>query len=324
MRHKLSQMLYGVASSLPGVLAAGDLYCRLTNPATASARYCYSVWLRHLTLASQAGLNTSPARIAELGPGRSLGIGLAALLCGAEQYRGLDVVAYASAKSNVPVFDELVRLFRSREEIPGDDEFPGVYPKFDSYAFPSEILSPERMASALAPDRVAALRKELWALDQGENGRLAYWPRWTEEGRLRQEASSVDMILSQAVLEHVNDLPAVYEAMTTLLAPGGTMSHQIDFTSHGMAREANGHWGYSDRTWKLIVGKRPYAINRASHETHHRLIRDMGLRVVADLRILDDAGGGIPRARLAPRFAHLSDASLRCRGTCLILVKDAL
>ena len=47
---------------------------------TSSARYCYSVWLRHLSLLKENGMHNIPETIAEIGPGDSLGIGLNALI----------------------------------------------------------------------------------------------------------------------------------------------------------------------------------------------------------------------------------------------------
>ncbi|MGH7819827.1 MAG: hypothetical protein ACREQ9_08645 [Candidatus Binatia bacterium] len=91
---------------------------------TDSARYSYGVWLRHVRLAAAAGLARPPARIAELGPGDSLGIGLAGLVSGSEQYVGLDIVPYARNVRNLEILDELVELFRRREAIPGPSEFP--------------------------------------------------------------------------------------------------------------------------------------------------------------------------------------------------------
>ena len=59
-----------------------------------------------------------PNSVAELGPGDSLGIGLAALLCGANNYYGLDAVPYCNDERNLKVFEELVGLFTQREHIP--------------------------------------------------------------------------------------------------------------------------------------------------------------------------------------------------------------
>ena len=74
---------------------------RLTNTTggTSSARYCYSVWLRHLIRAGETGLSTQPKVVAELGPGDSLGIGLAALVSGSSLYYALDIVPYAATQT---------------------------------------------------------------------------------------------------------------------------------------------------------------------------------------------------------------------------------
>ena len=54
----------------------------------------------HLVMAHRSGLSTQPEVVAELGPGDSLGIGMAALLTGAEVYYAFDVVEYASNQRN--------------------------------------------------------------------------------------------------------------------------------------------------------------------------------------------------------------------------------
>ena len=79
MRSPLKQMAIGMATWLPG---RANLWVGATG-GTVSARYCYGVWLRHMKMAREAGLDTNPRVVAELGPGDSLGIGLAALLAGA-------------------------------------------------------------------------------------------------------------------------------------------------------------------------------------------------------------------------------------------------
>jgi len=95
----------GLATYVPG------LYRPRHGPgSTASARYCYSVWLRHLVMAGKSGLPTRPLTVAELGPGGSLGTGLAALLSGAEKYIGLDAVEHALNQTNIRILSELLTL----------------------------------------------------------------------------------------------------------------------------------------------------------------------------------------------------------------------
>ncbi len=116
-------VLSGLATYIPGY----D-YMRRTG-GTDSARYCYAVWLRHLILANESFGAGLPTVVAELGPGDSIGIGLAALLCGAEKYYALDVVPYSDLRSNLRIFDELVRLFEQRDARAGRERIPAPVPQ---------------------------------------------------------------------------------------------------------------------------------------------------------------------------------------------------
>src|SRR5712691_8294749 len=115
----MRQMLFGAATYVPGVYS---LVAKRQGEGH-SARYCYAVWLRHLVLAHRHGLNALPRAVAELGPGTSLGVGLAALISGVDTYYACDVVRHANMNRSLQLFDELVALFRLCEAIPGDQEF---------------------------------------------------------------------------------------------------------------------------------------------------------------------------------------------------------
>jgi len=67
-------------------------------PKKANARYCYSVWLRHLSILNENGLNTNPSVVAELGPGDSMGVGLMTLLTGTKKYYAFDVVRHTNSE----------------------------------------------------------------------------------------------------------------------------------------------------------------------------------------------------------------------------------
>jgi hypothetical protein len=275
---------------------------------TGSARYCYSIWMRHLVMTHESGLPTRPDVVAELGPGKSLGVGCAALLSGANRYFALDVRQHASNQRNLDVFDELVRLFTRREAIPDQTEFPSAKPLLESYEFPAHILTDERLEQALGKDRVASLRRSLSCLGSGrmQDSQIAYISPWYDSDVI--EESSVDSVFSQAVLEHVGDLSGTYKALRSWLKPGGVMSHEIDFKSHRTARKWNGHWTYSDLLWKLVVGRRSYLLNREPYSVHIKLLDRLGFRVVCKLKSKSESG--ISRSQLAPRFRHLSDDDL--------------
>jgi hypothetical protein len=134
------------------------------------------------------------------------------------------------------------------------------------------------------------------------------------------EPESVDMILSQAVLEHVDNLENTYSSMQLWLRNGGLTSHQIDFKSHGTAHEWNGHWAYSDLMWKIIRGKRPYLINRQPASNHIDLLNKHGFRIVCDKRVKKE--NGITRKQLARRFSNLTDEDLNSSGMFVQAVKS--
>lgn len=151
----------------------------------AQARYCYAVWLSHLVHACEsASLPSPPRSVVEIGPGSSLGAGLAALLSGASEYRGLDVVEHAAPENNLRVFDELVELFRRRERIPGGDEFQRMAGLLENRDFPAGVLDSERLRDALRPERAERLRQ---AVERG-GPEVSYIVPWSEAD-IKEEAS---------------------------------------------------------------------------------------------------------------------------------------
>jgi len=300
-RSVLENLTLSLLSLLPGFPA---LLRRLGTGGTVSARYCYAVWLRHLVMAARHGLPTDPECVAELGPGDSLGIGLAALISGAEHYLGFDVVTYAATERNLRILDELVSLFDRRAAIPDRDEFPEVKPYLESYEFPSRILDAQRLRRALNPDRLKRIERAVAGLGSGNGDpALRYVVPWHDPALIEPE--SVDLIVSQAVLEHVDDLAGCYRAMHRWLRRGGGMSHQIDLRCHGTAIGWDGHRAYSDLAWRIMRGRKPYLINREPHSTHIRLMQDAGFEVVCDLVVR--AEPTVARERLAPRYRGLSE-----------------
>jgi hypothetical protein len=205
---------------------------------------------------------------------------LAALLSGCRAYLAFDIVPFTALERNLGLLDELVELFQNRSPIPDVTEFPNLYPGLDDYAFPAAFYSDGHLEEALNEVRVRAIRQVL--LDSKAKSHptvnIRYVAPWNSE--VMTEAGSVDMIFSQAVMEHVDDLWASYGAMYQWLRPGGIMCHEIDFKCHGTARNWNGHWTYPDLIWKIIRGRRPYFLNRKTCGQHLDLMQNAGFEIV--------------------------------------------
>ena len=308
-------MLKGVLSFLPGLYR----YVAKGTGGTDSSRYCYSVWLRHLVVAYKNGLSTKPNVVAELGPGDSLGMGLAALISGAEKYYAFDVVEYADNKTNLDIFDELTDLFKKRENIPDRAEFPNVRPYLDSYDFPNEIFTQERMNEALNPERLRSIRNALLNINKQNDDKfqITYFAPWDDLKVV--EDNSVDMIFTQGVMQLVDNLENAYEILAKWLRPGGYMSHETDFTCFRTANHWNGYLTYSDILWKLIKGKRQCLVNREPHSKHITIMKKLGFEIVCDIKIKDFSG--IKRKQLADRFKHMDDDDLTTSGAFIQALK---
>jgi hypothetical protein len=288
---------------------------------TISARYCYSVWLRHLVQAAAAGVTTDPRVVAELGPGDSLGIGLAALLTGADRYHALDVVEHASSGVNERVLEELILLLHARPPIPGPEEFPAVLPLLESYEFPRQILSADRLARSLRPERIAAIRAALASLHGPDRGtapiQIRYSVPWYDP-RVIQDAS-IEMLYSQATLEHVEDLERTYQAMARWVIPGGVITHQVDFKSHGMTSAWNGHWEYPESIWRIVKGRRSFLLNRRPWSAHLASLEANGFEVLRVVR--SERHDGLRAAQLAAPFRVLSDEDATTAGAFFVARK---
>ncbi len=313
----------GVITYVPGVNSclarlSRAKSSRIRDPNTA-ARYSYAVWLRHLHMAGRSGVRAIPSCVAELGPGTNLGTGLAALLSGVRSYFAFDTVPHAKNESNVKVYDELINLFDERAAIPDNTAWPHLRPELDSYDFPSHLLTERVLKESMSAKRLTQIREEILGVnDNAASGELIrYFAPWDSAGIVRPE--NVDMVVSQAVMEHVDDLDQTYKTLHCWLKNGGLLSQQIDFSSHSLTASWNGHWACSDLLWKLVRGGRPYLINREPYSTHVRYLTSYGFRVVCEVRRTDKAG--INRAALAKRFRGMSEEDLTTRGAFIQAIK---
>lgn len=278
---------------------------------TCSAQYCYEVWLKHLTMLWESGMRSIPDTVAELGPRDSIGTGLAAMLSGASTYYALDVARYSNTDFNLKIFDQLVALFKARTGRPTKG-----WPDYDRYLdenlFPSHILTEKVLKAALTDERIGLIRNAL-ANPDAENGQVTIRQMvpWSSHDVI--EKGSVDLILSQSVLEHVVELESTYRALYLWLKPDGMMSHQIDFTSHRLSKEWNGYRACSETLWKMIFGKRRFLINRQPCSVHVDLMKKNGFKIVCHLK--RHRKDGIPRSRLSSHWANISDDDLTCSAT---------
>jgi hypothetical protein len=275
---------------------------------TASADGSYTVFLRQLiTLHGCTGLRV-PRVIAELGPGSSLGTGFAALIAGAEKYYALDLVNHTKPEHNLALFDQVAELFRRRAPVPASGRHSLRFPDLERYDFPEFLeLGPAR----LFEERVAAIREDIAS---GTDNRLEMFAPWADRATIRPQ--SIDWVFSESVMEHIDDLAGAYAALGSWLKPSGHASHLIDFGSHGVTRDWNGHWALGDRVWTTLRGRRPYLINRQPYAEHLRLAQENGFVTVLERR--SKRFDGLIPEEFAERFRSVDDEDARSHMVLLI------
>ncbi len=304
---QLKHLAKGLLSCIPGTQ---KFLTRAGTGGTNSAMYCYGVWLKHLTMLWANGLRTMPQTLAELGPGDSIGTGLAAMLSGVERYFALDVVRFANPAANLRIFDELVDLFRRRASRP-EKGWPDFDAHLDGHLFPSHILTEDVLAAALTEERIARIRAALAQPEASPPGvQIRYMAPWYDEGII--EEGTVDVILSHSVLEHVMDVEQTHAALAQWLKPGGWMTHQVDFTAHGLSKQWNGFRAYPELFWKLIAGRHTYLINRQPCSVHVGCMEKNGCRIRCLMK--NTLPDGVGRSQLAARWRSLTDDDLNCSG----------
>ena len=310
---RLKCVIRGVASYIPGSAALLELLRGRGAPRLkATARYCYSVWMRHLVTLYQNGLRPRLDVVMELGPGDSIGVGLAALLSGAEHYVACDVVRNMNLADNLPILDELVELFERRAPIPNEIEFPEVMPRLAHYGFPDYLIEDSIIRDVDIGSIYRRIKNSICDVDASDSC-IRYMAPWYDTAVT--DNSFVDLVVSQAVLEHVDNLDAMHGSVYRWLRRGGIVSHQIDYKCHNTASQWNGHYTYSNFFWRIIRGRRPYLINREPHSKHVTLLKTHGYRVRT--QNLNRAVSKLKRTELAQGFRDLSDDDLTICGAII-------
>ena len=315
---------YMLRSLLSGILSYSPLKLnrafRRPGKNNVRAIYCYEVWLKHLIITMQFGLKRYPEAVVELGPGDSIGVGLAALISGVKRYIALDVFAFADLRGSLAIFDELVELFKTRKEVPYHHGVPDIRPYLNSRRFPEFILPDSHLNTVLSEGRLLEIKDKLRMREfKNNNGISIYYIAPYSKMNLIEDGT-VDMIFSHAVLEHVDNLEIVYKGLGSALKKDGFSTHQIDFRSHNTAKEWNGYWKYSDAVWKLIRGKKSYLINRQPYSKHLEYIKSSGLGLIFEEKIYDY--DGIARDKLAGRWTHLADDDISCKDAFIGIKKS--
>jgi hypothetical protein len=314
----LSKIIKGLISYTPFLKKDTSSYTTGTN----SSMYCYSVWLRHLINLHQNGMKKSPQTIIELGCGSSIGVGLAALLTGSNNYYAFDIRKLTKPEKNIKILDDLIKMFRNKSIIPHKEKFKEIKPYLESYNFPNQLFNRNDLINFLQEKRIKKIKKALSNINQDLNPDLnqeiniAYKAPWTPQ---HLENLNADLIYSQSVMQYIPDLEMAYRSMYKGLKKQGFISHQIDYKSQGISKEWYGHWQYPPFLWKLINKQRLNPINRVPYSVHIELMKKIGFKILFEKKVRSPSPA--KRNNLYKKFKSLNDDDLSIQSAFIIAQK---
>jgi len=133
----------------------------------------------------------------------------------------------------------------------------------------------------------------------------------------------VDLAISRAVLEHVDDLPAIFGDMVAAMRPGAYAIHQVDLKSHGLHRvNPLDFLVPSPELWDLMFSHKGVP-NRWRVDRY----RDIASTLPVDVLTLEPTSRADPldvasvRSSLSAPFDAVSDEDLRWLGFWLVFRK---
>ena len=131
---------------------------------------------------------------------------------------------------------------------------------------------------------------------------------------------AADLIISRAVLEQVNSLPATFADMRHALCHNGVAVHKVDLQSHGLHhRNPLDFLTWPPHLWAWMYAHKGY-VNRWRIDRYHEVLAENCLKIVimrptmvADRRDIEEV-----RPYLASPFRNVSDEDLRWLGFWLV------
>lgn len=143
-------------------------------------------------------------------------------------------------------------------------------------------------------------------------------------GGLSGLRDAADVVISRAVLEHVNDLPATFADMCSAMRTGARAVHLVDLRSHGLHREHQLDFlAWPPLLWHLMYSEKGVP-NRWRIDHYRSILRSMPELRTLEMSTTRTAGPDEVRAvrpMLAAPFRGLCDEDLACLGFWLVLQK---
>ena len=258
----------GILTYVPFASVLLERRKKISKHSGSQAEFCYNLWLSILILLKENGVNSNFKNIGEIGCGGSFGVGICALLTGCERYFALEIDKIFDVEQNLQILDDLIILLKSKT-IPSN-KYKQINIRITDFNYPNDLIIPVFSQEK----NITEIRNDIKNKCMGF-GKIQIIRDWETQRPL-----GLDFIFSRAVMEHVRDPACVYNGIRRHLKPFSTMFHDIEYHSHGLTNDLDGHYFIPNHRWKLICGKRKYFLNRWSYIDHENWIVEHGFQIL--------------------------------------------
>lgn len=262
----IKSVIKGTATFIPGVNYFLNKKKKKSRHSGSDALFSYSLWLSTLVYLDEHKLQPDYSRLAEIGNGGSLGIAFCALMTGTKNYFSFEYSENIDFREQIELLKRISLLFDKSEPI---HQFEKINIKISDYSFPEQKVLSKAYRSQLLKQLKQDLQNKLVASDL-----IFLVNSWEVQNPL-----DITFAFSRAVMEHVNDPNYIYQKIFSHMTPESFMLHDIEFHSHEITKNLNGHLLLAPWLWNIIIGKRPFYLNRLRMEGHNRCIVENGFTI---------------------------------------------
>ncbi len=277
---------------------APSLYVKLTHPTgrgggersgSQDADYFIRCFTEYF---EQLGLNIEESeqylkgkKVLEYGPGDILGMALLMYAHGAETVHCVDRFPLEKmSEKNLEIYNILLGFLEDEKRVRAKNAFR-------ENGKPESGFNPNAITYSVVPDGLVRREKEY------------------------------DLIISRAVLEHVNDLEKTLLDIGKALKKGGISIHEVDLKSHGLDRyQTFDFLTWPDMLYRLMYSHKGYP-NRWRIDKYKEWIKRSGLRCnkFVPTEKLEQEKIDIIMPKVAKPFRHISAEELSWLGFWMVL-----
>ena len=212
----------------------------------------------------------------EIGPGEVPGLAMIAYAMGVKRVFSIDRCRFALDNETRKIASKMCQFFSENEEFEEKFISNNVQPKIQNKLLKENYKKLREIIIIKKLKEIANSKEPLKLLNYSYDG--------------LKTNIKFDLIISQACLEHVDDVFQLVKFMRNKLYKTGIMSHSIDLSSHNILDGIDQHFHVNNFLWRLIRGKRKYFINRLNFKDYRVIFNRLNLKVkyqIANKKILN-------------------------------------